>query len=167
MEEIIRVIAQYLHVTAGILWIGGAFYTIFIQTPAIMAAPPQARGPVIAQLAPRQIFYLLRLGEVTIITGILRILVSGRAREMENLGSRWALSLIIGAVLAGILLGIGHGIIKPAVKRMLTLGPLAAQGDAGAAAEVGKLVQRLRTLGYYQLVLGFAIILGMVLARFS
>ena len=167
MEEIIRVIAQYLHVTAGILWVGGAFYTIFVQTPAILAAPPQARGPVIAQLAPRQIFYLLRLGEVTIISGILRILVSGRAREMENLGSRWALSLLIGAVLAGILLGIGHGIIKPAVKRMLTLGPLAAQGDAGAAAEVGKLVQRLRTLGYYQLVLGFAIIFGMVVARFS
>ena len=167
MEELIRVIAQYLHVTAGILWVGGAFYTIFVQTPAIMAAPPQARGPVIAQLAPRQIFYLLRLGEVTIISGILRILVSGRAREMENLGSRWALSLLIGAVLAGILLGIGHGIIKPAVKRMLTLGPLAAQGDAGAAAEVGKLVQRLRTLGYYQLVLGFAIIFGMVVARFS
>ncbi|MSQ37099.1 MAG: hypothetical protein EXR61_02145 [Chloroflexi bacterium] len=167
MEDVIRVIVQYLHVTAGILWIGGAFYTIFVQTPAIMAAPPQARGPVIAQLAPRQIFYILRLGEATIITGVLRIMVSGRAREIENLASRWTLSIVIGAVLTVILLGLGHGIVKPALKRMLTLGPSATQGDAGAAAEAGAIARRLKTLGYVQLALGFAIIFGMVTARFS
>ena len=167
MEDIVRLIVQYLHVTAGVLWIGGGFYTIFVQSPALMATPPQARGPALASIAPRQIFYLLRLGELTIVTGVLRILVSPHAREIEDLSSRWAVSIVIGALLAVVLLVIGHAILKPAVTRLLTLGPKAAQGDGSAAAEAGTIVKRLTTIGYVQLVLGFKIIFGMVLARLS
>lgn len=167
MEDIIRLIVQYLHVTAGLLWIGGGFYTILVQSPALMATPPQARGPALAQIAPRQVFYLLRLGELTVVTGVLRILTSGRGREIEDLSSRWTLAILVGALLAVVLLVIGHAILKPAITRLLTLGPKAAQGDGSAAAEAGAIVKRLTTIGYLQLALGFAIVFGMVLARLS
>ena len=50
---------------------------------------------------------------------------------------------------------------------MLTLGPKAAAGDAAAAEEVGRIVERLRSIGLVQVALGSLIILTMVTARLS
>jgi hypothetical protein len=57
--------------------------------------------------------------------------------------------------------------IVPWTLRMLTLGPQASAGDAAAAAEVGQLIERLKTIGRVQLVIGTLIILAMVTARLS
>jgi uncharacterized membrane protein len=168
MDEIFRYVVQFLHVFSGILWIGGGLYTIFVQTPALLAAPPQARGPVLGQIVPRQVNYLLRLGEVTIGLGVLNIFASGKGRLLiEALGSRWSIAIVTGAILAVVLLGIGHAILKPSAMRLLELGPRAAGGDAGAGAEVGAIIARLKKVGYAQIVLGLVIVAAMVLARFS
>lgn len=168
MDELFRYVVQFLHVFSGVLWIGGGLYTLFVQTPAFMAAPPQARGPVLAQIIPRQVNYLLRLGEITIGLGILNVFASGKASLLqEALGSRWALAILVGALLAIILLAIGHAIIKPSALRLLELGPRAASGDASAGAEAGAIIARLKTVGYAQIGLGLLIVGAMVLARFS
>ena len=167
MEDFGRLIVQYLHVLSGLMWLGGGFYTILVQSPALMAVAPPARGATLALLAPRQVTYLLRLGELTILSGVLRVVVSGRANELAGLDSRWAVAILIGIVLALVLLGIGHAILKPGITRMLTLGPKAAQGDQAAAADAEALVNRFKNLGFVQLALGAVIILAMVLARFS
>lgn len=168
MDELLRGIMQFLHVFTGVLWLGGGLYTIFVQTPALMSAPPQARGPVLAQIVPRQVNYLLRLGEITIATGVLNVFASGRARQLEDLfGSRWAMAIAVGAILAVVLLGIGHAIIKPSARRLLELGPKAAAGDASAGAQAAAIVARLRRVGYAQIALGVLIIAAMVAARLS
>ena len=168
MDEIFRYVVQFLHVFSGILWIGGGLYTLFVQTPALLAAPPQARGPVLGQIVPRQVNYLLRLGEVTIGLGVLNVFASGKANLLlEALGSRWSIAIVVGAILAVVLLGIGHAILKPSAMRLLELGPRAAGGDAGAGAEVGAIIARLKKVGYAQIVLGLLIVAAMVLARFS
>src|SRR3989454_4189273 len=76
MEALLRIAVQWLHVSAGVLWIGGGVYTILVQLPALLAAPPAARGPAMAQLAPRQIRYILRVAELTVATGLLNLFVS-------------------------------------------------------------------------------------------
>lgn len=167
MEDTTRLIVQYLHVLSGLMWLGAGFYTLFVQTPALMAAPAAARGPVLASLAPRQVTYLLRLGELTILTGLARVVVSGRAGALRELDSTWEFSIAIGLVLSVILLGIGHAILKPGITRLLTLGPKAAQGDQAAAAAAEAITARFKTIGMVQIVLGFTIVLVMVLARFS
>ncbi len=168
MDEIFRGFVQFLHVLTGLLWLGGGFYTIFVQTPALMSAPVQARGPVLGQIVPRQLNYLLRLGEITILTGIVNVFASGRGRLLEDVfGSRWAATIAVGAILAIVLLGVGHAIIKPSATRLLTLGPLAASGDPTAASQVAAIIDRLRRAGYAQIFLGVAIIALMVVARFS
>lgn len=168
MEDLGRVAIQWLHVTAGVMWIGGGFYTLFVQLPALLAAPAQARGPVSAEIAPRQIRYLLRLAELTIATGIANLIVTGRASQLtEPLGSRWAGALVVGIVLAIVLYGIIRAVVKPAVERMLALAPKAAAGDPTAPAEIGRLIERIKRIGYVQIVIGLAIIFLMVLARFS
>ncbi len=168
MDDIFRTLVDFLHVLCGFLWLGGGFYTILVQMPAVAAAPPQARGPVLGQVIPRQLTYLLRAGELTILTGILNIFASGRGREIEQyFGSRWAAAIIVGALMAVVLLGLAHGLIKPSARRLLELGPRAGSGDAAAAAEAGAIVSRLTRVGYAQLVLGVLIIAAMVIARFS
>jgi uncharacterized membrane protein len=168
MDEIFRYVVQFLHVFSGILWIGGGLYTIFVQTPALLAAPPQARGPVLGQIIPRQVNYLLRLGEITIALGVLNIFASGKGRLLqEALGSRWSIAIIAGTLLAIVLLAIGHAILKPSAMRLLELGPRAAGGDAAAGAEVGAIIARLKMVGYAQIGLGSVIVAAMVLARFS
>jgi uncharacterized membrane protein len=168
MDDLFRLITQFLHVFAAILWIGGGFYTLLVQLPAILAAPPAARGPVSAQLAPRQIFYILRVAELTLVTGVLNVFASGRAEQFKDpLGSRWTIVLGLGIVLAFGLYILVQRTVVPWTRRMLTLGPKAAGGDAAAAAESGQLMNRIRTVGRIQLAIGTLIILAMVTARLS
>ncbi len=168
MDQVIRISVQWLHVTAGVLWIGGGFYAIFVQLPAFGALPPAARGPAMAAFAPRQIRYLLRVAEATLGLGFLNLIVSGRGQQLTApLESRWAIVIILGIVLAFALYGIVRGAVKPLIDRLLAAGARAAGGDQSAGAEVASLLPRIRRLGYVQLVIGVAIILAMVTARFS
>jgi len=105
--------------------------------------------------------------EVTIATGILQIFVNPHNRELLALSSRWAIAIIAGAVMALIAYGILRGAAKPAIERLLAVAPTAAGGDAAAAAEVGRMRERIQRLGYAQLTLGALILVAMVTARFS
>jgi uncharacterized membrane protein len=168
MDDLFRLIIQFLHVFAAILWIGGGFYTLMVQVPGLLAAPPSARGPVMAQLAPRQVFYILRVAELTLVTGFLNLFASGRARQLEDpFGSRWAAVILLGMLLAIGLYVLIRSTVVPWTRRMLMLGPKAAAGDAEAAAESGRIIQRIRTVGRVQVGIGTLIILTMVTARLS
>lgn len=168
MDEGIRVLVQWLHVVSSVLWIGGGAYTLFVQLPAVAAAPPQARGPVMAQLAPRQVFYLLRVAELTLATGVLQLIVSGRADQLLSpLGSRWAGAILLGIVGAVAIYVSIRAVAAPLIARMLAAGGRAAAGDAAAAAEVPAMMSRLRAVARAQIAVGVAVILLMVTARFS
>lgn len=168
MDPSIRIVLQWLHVLAGVLWIGGGSYTLFVQLPALMAVPAPARGPVMAQLAPRQITYLLRAAELTLLTGFLQIFASGRAADLRDVfGSRWAGSIVLGIVGALAVYGLIRAVAKPTMERLLGIGARIAAGDAAAAAEGPALVSRIRSVARIQIAIGFAVILLMVVARFS
>jgi uncharacterized membrane protein len=168
MADLFRLTTQFLHVFAGILWIGGGFYTLLVQLPALLAAPPAARGPVTAQLAPRQIFYILRVAELTLVTGVLNVFATGRAQQLTDpLGSRWSIVLGLGILLAIGLYALVRATVVPWTVRLLTLGPKAAGGDAAAAAEVGQIIERIKRVGRAQIVIGTLIILAMITARLS
>ena len=103
MEDLGRIVVQWAHVLSGVLWIGGGFYTILVQLPALAAMPMPARGPALAALGPRQVRYVMRVAELTIATGILQIFVNPHAprlTERTGLSSRWALAIVAGAVRA-------------------------------------------------------------------
>lgn len=166
--DVVRWIVQYLHVLAGVLWFGAGFYTSLVQLPAALAAPPPARGPVMAELAPRQLRYVLRLAELTIATGILNAFLTGRlAYPSETAQSLWGWAIGLGAALAIFLYVLIQVALKPAVFRMLAAGRQAQAGDAMASAEVPRLVARIRRIGYLQMAIGALIVLLMVTARFT
>jgi len=165
MDDLVRIVIQWAHILSGILWIGGGFYTVFVQLPALASMPPPARGPALAAIGPRQIRYILRVAELTIATGILQVIVNPHIRELTL--SRWSVAIGAGLVLALVIYGLIPGVIQPAIERLLTLGPQAAAGDGAAGAQVGVLRERIQRVGYVQIALGALIVLGMVTARFS
>jgi uncharacterized membrane protein len=159
---------QFLHVLTAILWVGGGFYTLVVQLPALLAVPPPARGPVMAQIVPRQVRYIGRVADFTILTGFLNLIATQRAQQfLDPFGQRWTIVLGLGILLSLVLLGLLHGVVEPAVRRMLEIGPKAAAGDAAAAAEMPKAIDRLRRLGIAQIVLAVLIVIAMVSARLS
>jgi uncharacterized membrane protein len=167
MDAGLRIAVQWLHVTAGVLWIGGGFYTILVQLPALLATPPQARGAVFASLVPRQFRYIYRVAELTIFTGLLNLFASGRAQELTRLDTRWSWVILGGIVLAVGIYGATRATVGRWAFRLMELGPRAAGGDAGAAAQMPELGARIRRFGYVQLGVGALILLLMVTARFS
>lgn len=166
--DVLRWLVQYLHVLAGVLWFGAGFYASLVQLPALLTLPPPQRGPAIAALGPRQIRYVLRLAEATIALGILNALLTGRlSRLAETIGSLWGWAIGLGALLAIGLYVMLQSRVGPTVLRVVSAARAAQQGDASAAAELPALAQRIRTLGYVQMVIGGIVVLLMVTARFS
>ena len=167
MDAVFRIGVQWLHVTAGVLWIGGAFYTLLVQLPALTASPPAARGAVMQNLVPRQLNYIFRLAEFTILTGLLNLFASGRAQELTRLDTRWSWAILAGIILAVGIYAASRATVARWAVRLITIGPLAAGGDAAAAAQMPVLADRIRRFGYVQLTVGALILLAMVTARFS
>ncbi len=167
MEDLGRIVVQLAHVMSGVLWIGGGFYTILVQLPALAVMPMPARGPALAALGPRQVRYILLVAEITLASGILQVLVNPHNRELSTLSSRWSIAILVGALLAFIAYGLLRGAMKPAIERLLAVAPVAAGGDAAAAEQVGTMRERIRRLGYAQMALGTLILAAMVAARFS
>ena len=167
MDVVFRIAVQWLHVTSAVLWIGGGFYTVLVQLPALLATPAPARGAALAQFVPRQFRYIFRVAEFTIVTGLLNLFVSGRGGELLRLDTRWSWAILVGIVLAvGIYIASRARLVGWA-NRLLELGPKAAGGDQAAAAEMPLVEERIRRFGYGQLVVGAAILIAMVTARFS
>ena len=167
MDVLLRIGVQWLHVTAGVLWIGGGFYTILVQLPALLATPPAARGAVMPSLVPRQFNYILRVAEITIVTGLLNLFVSGRGQELTRLDTRWSWAILAGIILAVGVYAASRATVARWAYRLVEIGPLAAGGDAAAAAQMPLLAARIRNFGYFQIAVGALILLAMVTARFS
>ncbi len=167
MDAVFRIGVQWLHVTAGVLWIGGGFYTILVQLPALLASPPAARGAIMPNLVPRQFTYIFRVAEFTMLTGLLNLFASGRTQELSRLDTRWSWAILAGIVLAVGVYAMTRATIARWAYRLVEIGPLAASGNATAAAQMPLLGARIRRFGYIQVTVGALILLAMVTARFS
>jgi len=166
MEELARIVVQWAHVLGGVLWIGGGFYTILVQLPALAAMPMPARGPALAAIGPRQIRYVMRVAELTIATGILQVFINPH-RLLSDLGTRWSIAIVLGAAMAFVAYGLLRGPLRASIERLLATAPIAAGGDEAATAQVSVLRERIRRIGYAQMTLGALILAAMVTARFS
>jgi uncharacterized membrane protein len=167
VEDLGRIVVQWAHVVSGVLWIGGGFYTILVQLPALAAMPMPARGPALAAIAPLQVRYVTRVAEVTIATGILQLFVNPHNRELLTFSTRWSIAIVAGAILAFIAYGLLRGPLRSAIERLLVTAPIAATGDETAGTQVARLRERIQRIGYAQMALGALILAAMVTARFS
>jgi uncharacterized membrane protein len=78
---------RYLHVWAGILWIGLLYYFNFVQIPTMPKVPAELKPGVTKYIAPAALFWFRYAALLTVILGLLiaELSVAGQTGRMLGL----------------------------------------------------------------------------------
>jgi len=145
----------WLHVLAGITWIGLLYYFNFIQVPALADAAGDDGGPggagITKYVAPRALWWFRWAALVTWVTGAAFLLHRGQLDDAFALGTltdptnAYATTIGIGAWLGTIMLFNVWGLIWPNQKKIL--GMVEASADEIAKArKIAFMASRSNTL---------------------
>jgi uncharacterized membrane protein len=153
---------RYLHVIAGIMWVGLLWYLNFVQIPSMPKIPDEQKPAVSKVIAPAVLFWFRWAALATIITGLIVATLNGYVHQAMTLGigSGFGKNAAIGI---GMWLGIIMAynvwfVIWPNQKR--ALGIVSAEDSVKAAsARTAMLFSRTNTL------LSIPMLLSMVAAQ--
>ena len=153
---------RYLHVLAGIMWIGLLWYLNFVQIPSMPNIPDEQKPAISKVIAPKVLFWFRWAALITILTGLIVAYLNGYLHESMTLGigTGGGKNTAIGI---GMWLGIVMAynvwfIIWPNQKKALGIIEVAAE-EKPIAAKKAMLTSRINTL------LSFPMLLTMVAAQ--
>lgn len=150
-----QAVFRWVHVVAGILWIGLLYYFNFVQIRVMPNIPAELKPAVGKHIAPEALFWFRWAALVTVLAGLVVMFLRGHAYAMEVLSFGIAGGMVegdqqyalmgIGVWLAIIMFLNVWGIIWPNQKRALGIVP--ADDDAKArAARIAMLGSRTNLL---------------------
>ena len=76
---------RYLHVIAGIMWVGLLWYLNFVQIPSMPKIPDEQK-PAISKIEPAVLFWFRWAALATIITGLIVATLNGYVHQAMTLG---------------------------------------------------------------------------------
>ncbi|MEZ5774329.1 MAG: hypothetical protein R3D33_06410 [Hyphomicrobiaceae bacterium] len=139
------VLLRFVHVLAGIVWVGFIWYVNFVQIPAIAELDTAGRGAVHRAIAPRAAFWFRHASTLTVVTGVAMIAFASYL-TLGGIGAPRGLLITI-AMLLGLVMWINvHMAIWPAMREVL-----------GAGEEAGKSAARERVRRYARINLILAV----------
>ena len=135
---------KWLHVLAGILWIGLLWYFNFVQIPTMPKVPAELKPAVSKFIAPEALFWFRWAALATVVTGLITAMFSGYL--VSSLTFRAPATTIgIGMWLALIMAFNVWFIIWPNQQKALGLVP-ADDAAKAKAARLAMLVSRTNTM---------------------
>jgi uncharacterized membrane protein len=122
---------RYLHVFAGILWIGLLYYFNFVQIPTMPKVPAELKPGVSKYIAPAALFWFRWAAVATVVLGLILVELknhgdAGRALSLDEAKRTIGIGMWLGIIMA---LNVWI-VIWPNQKRALGLVPA---DDAGKA----------------------------------
>lgn len=164
----LSILVMFIHIGAATAWIGGLAYLRLIVLPTLLQAAPPVRGPIVADLGPRTVRFLLRSGEITIVAGIGNFFLMNGMEHAKG-SHLWATSIGLGLVGAVAIYVIGQAVTRPTTLRISASikEMMADQGGPDAAAELEALGAKQRKMLNMQLAIGTLVLLLMAAARFT
>ena len=168
--EPLMLVLRFLHILAGVLWVGSAFLFVGFIGPSAAEVGPSA-GPLLSVAVKKRKVakVIIGLGIVTVVAGWLMWL---RDLDFYNdfLGTRFGVVLTIGAVLATIAAFEGAFGVGRNVERLVDLGDeIAASGGPPSPeqqARVGALMAEIKKHGQVDLTLLVLAVTAMATARY-
>ncbi len=149
----IPAIIVWLHVIAGVVWIGLLYYFNFVQIPAVGEAVADGGGPGPAAInqyvAPRALAWFRYGALVTWLTGAAALeILAGGGGIVEAFTLQTNMEIIgVGAWLGTIMLLNVWGLIWPNQKKILGLGGVSASDEEKAKAKkIALIASRTNTL---------------------
>ena len=153
---------RYLHVLAGVMWIGLLWYLNFVQIPSMPKIPDDQKPAIGKVIAPAVLFWFRWAALATIITGLIVAYLNGYAHEAMTLGigSGGGKNTAIGiGMWLGLIMAFNVWfIIWPNQKKALGIVECNPE-EKPAAAKTAMLTSRINTL------LSLPMLLSMVMAQ--
>ncbi|MGD9742051.1 MAG: urate hydroxylase PuuD [Hyphomicrobium sp.] len=127
-------IFRWIHVLAGILWIGLLYYFNFVQTPSMPKIPDDQKPAISKVIAPSALFFFRWSAAATVLFGLITALMNGYLVEALTFQSPFV-TIGIGMWLALIMAANVWFVIWPNQKKVLGI----VQADADAKKKAGRL----------------------------
>ena len=135
---------RWLHILAGVMWIGLLWYFNFVQTPSMPKIPDEHKPAISKVIAPAALFWFRWSALATVVTGLL--LAGMNQYIVQALSIAPPVRAIgIGMWLALIMAFNVWFIIWPNQKKVLGIAPAEADAKAKAARTAG-LASRVNTM---------------------
>ncbi len=116
MTSILAWIIRYGHVLGAAVWVGGYALLAFLVVPLL----GREASETLVRLASSAVRFLTYAGTLTIAFGLVLIT---RTRGFDRLfGTTWGSLVLVAIVIAIVLLGIGDGALRPAIRKSPTTG---------------------------------------------
>ena len=135
---------RWLHVLAGVLWIGLLWYFNFVQIPSMPKIPDEQKPAVSKVIAPAALFWFRWAALATVITGLILASLSGYLVQALSIQSP-AQAIGIGMWLALLMAFNVWFIIWPNQKKALGIVQVEAEAKA-KAARIAMLTSRFNTM---------------------
>lgn len=150
-----QAVLRWVHVAAGILWIGLLYYFNFVQIRVMPSIPAELKPAVGKHIAPEALFWFRWAALATVAAGLAVMFTRGHAYALEVLSFGFAGGLVqgdqqytlmgVGVWLAIVMFLNVWGIIWPNQKRALGIVP--AEDDVKAkSARIAMLASRTNML---------------------
>ena len=135
---------RWLHVTAGVMWIGLLWYFNFVQTPSMPKIPDEQKPAISKVIAPTALFWFRWSAMATIVLGVILALMNGYLVQALTLQKPFT-AIGLGAWLGTIMWFNVWFIIWPNQKKALGIVPVTPEQKA-AAAKMAGMASRLNTM---------------------
>jgi uncharacterized membrane protein len=135
---------RWLHVTAGVMWIGLLWYFNFVQTPSMPKIPDDQKPAISKVIAPAALFWFRWAAMATIVLGLILALMNGYLVQALTLQKPYT-AIGLGAWLGTIMWFNVWFIIWPNQKKALGIVQVAAEEKAAAAKRAG-MTSRINTM---------------------
>ncbi len=135
---------RWLHVTAGVMWIGLLWYFNFVQTPSMPKIPDEQKPAISKVIAPTALFWFRWAAMATIVLGLILAWMNGYLVQALTLQKPFT-AIGLGAWLGTIMWFNVWFIIWPNQKKALGIVTVAPEEKAAAAKKAG-MASRINTM---------------------
>jgi uncharacterized membrane protein len=135
---------RWLHVTAGVMWIGLLWYFNFVQTPSMPKIPDEQKPAISKVIAPTALFWFRWAAMATIVLGLILAWMNGYLVQALTLQKPFT-AIGLGAWLGTIMWFNVWFIIWPNQKKALGIVTVSPEEKAAAAKRAG-MASRINTM---------------------